>query len=147
MKCPKCGFEQLDASAHECAKCGILFEKYLARERERLEVERERLEVVESAPDPARFAPSGAQDVQIALHPSPGSAAPGLGTLFLQIGTLLCVLPILSFGLNFVGFEFILLLPLEAFENPSSAKLWMIGGGVLLGVLGGSLGGGLPSDD
>ncbi|HOE72672.1 MAG TPA: zinc ribbon domain-containing protein [Deltaproteobacteria bacterium] len=28
MKCPKCGFEQIDGSA-ECMKCGIVFEKYL----------------------------------------------------------------------------------------------------------------------
>ncbi len=32
MKCPKCNFDQPDRST-ECAKCGIIFEKYLSRQK------------------------------------------------------------------------------------------------------------------
>ena len=33
-KCPQCGFERIEASPDECAKCGILFEKWFLDETE-----------------------------------------------------------------------------------------------------------------
>ena len=45
-------------------------------------------------------------------------------------------LPILSFVINLIGYEFILLMPLELFDNPTHAKFWMVGIGVVLAGLG-----------
>ena len=38
-------------------------------------------------------------------------------------------------------------MPLEAFDNPTTAKFWTMGGGVGLVLVGGALGGSLDDDD
>jgi len=153
MHCPKCEFEQLDASAQECAKCGILFAKWQRREQEMKEADQELLDF--ARPDQggvsAQLAVSQAtqtcvQQSQLVRERSSSGAAPGLGSLFIRIGSLMCVLGLLSFGLNLIGLEFVLLMPLEAFDDPTAAKLWTIGIGVALAVVGGSLGGELADD-
>ena len=153
MKCPKCGFEQLDASAQECAKCGILFAKWRAREQQRTEAD-ERLQEfaqLELSTVPTQLSIEqpqfDVQQSQLMFEQASSGIAPGLGTTFLRIGTLMCVLGVLSFGLNYIGMEFILLMPLEAFDDPTAAKFWTIGGGVGLAVLGGILGGAVEDDD
>lgn len=154
MKCPKCGFEQIDAAAPECAKCGILFAKWSAREQQRQQqadqqladfAELESFDVCErsgAAHAPA-VVPPFQPDFEAA---SGGGLAPGLGSVFIRVGSLACVLGTLSFALNLIGFEFILLMPLEAFDNPTAAKLWTIGGGVGLAIVGGVLGGAVDDD-
>ncbi len=146
MQCPKCGFEQLDASAHECAKCGILFAKWRGREQERNEADEQLREFarLEASSVPAQLA---VPESQLVFEQPSSGMAPGLGTLFIRFGGLMCVLGILSFGLNFIGLEFVLLMPLEAFDDPTAAKLWTIGGGVALALLGGVLGGEFEDDD
>ncbi len=146
MQCPKCGFEQLDASAQECAKCGILFAKWRSREQERREAD-EQLRYLarhEASSVPAQL---GVQQSQLVFEQPSSGMAPALGTLFIRFGGLMCVLGILSFGLNFIGLEFVLLMPLEAFDDPTAAKFWTIGGGVALAVLGVVLGGEVEDDD
>ncbi len=146
MQCPKCGFEQLDASAHECAKCGILFAKWQSREQERRDAE-EQLSYqtrLETSSVPAQLS---VEESQLAWEQaSGGGMAPALGTLFIRLGGLMCVLGLLSFVINLIGLEFVLLMPLEAFDDPTKAKLWTIGGGVGLAVLGGILGGAVEDD-
>ncbi len=146
MQCPKCGFEQLDASAQECAKCGILFAKWRSREQERRDAEEQlRYQTrLEASSVPAQL---GVEQSQLAFEAPSSGMAPVLGTLFIRFGGLMCGLALLSFVLNLVGLEFVLLMPLEAFDDPTAAKLWTIGGGVALAVLGGVLGGEVEDDD
>ena len=70
-----------------------------------------------------------------------------VGSIFCQIGLLMITLSILSFVINLVGFEFILLMPLEMFDDPTRAKFWTIGIGVGLAVIGAAIGGQMPEDD
>ncbi len=154
MQCPKCGFEQLDASAQECAKCGILFAKWRIREQARRETDeqarREADEELYLARLEASSAPAqlGVRPSQLAFEQASTSGmAPAMGSLFIRVGGLMCVLGILSFGLNMIGREFILLMPLEMFDDPTAAKFWTIGGGVALAVFGGTLGGAVGDDD
>ncbi len=70
-----------------------------------------------------------------------------VGSIFCQIGLLMVTLSVLSFVINLVGFEFILLMPLEAFDNPTRAKLWTIGIGIALAIVGAAMGGEMPEGD
>ena len=81
------------------------------------------------------------------MEPAGTGSASGLGSLLMGLGKLMIVLPLLSFAINLIGFEFILLVPLEAFDNPTTAKFWTMGGGVGLVLVGGALGGSLDDDD
>ena len=130
MKCPKCGFEQIEDSPDECAKCGILFEKWLNRD----------VAPVEAATGPAVH--SGPPP-RIWVYP-PGRVI--WGTRLCQLGVLMVALPILSFAINIIGFEFILLMPLENFDNPTVAKLSTMGIGVVILVIGSALGGETPEE-
>ena len=153
MKCPKCGFEQLDASAQECAKCGILFAKWRSREQERKEAGEALRDFarLEESSVPAQLGlrqpQLGVQQSQLVFEQPSSGMAPVLGTVFIRFGGLMCGLGILSFGLNLIGLEFVLLMPLEAFDEPTAAKLCTIGGGFALAMLGGILGGEVEDDD
>ncbi len=145
MKCPKCAFEQIEESPDECAKCGILFEKWLDR-AEQLEREQlERTERLELEMAPVQAAPRPMQPWEAAQPMVPRTS--GLGSTFRQIGLLMVTLPILSFLINRVGFEFILLVPLEAFDDPTRAKFWTMGIGAALVVMGAAMGGEMPDGD
>jgi len=136
-------FEQIEPEADECAKCGVLFEKFLAREQEQHEavVPPQDYELGVASPE------ASATMRPIEYAESDTGVGPMIGTLMLRLGPLMVVLPALSFLLNMVGMEFILLSPLELFENPTRAKLWIIGGGIGMAVLGGMLGGENSDDD
>ena len=141
MKCPKCAFEQIEESPDECAKCGILFEKWLDRaEQQERAAERLELELA-----PVQAAPRPVQPWEAAQPMVPRTS--GLGSTFCQIGLLMVTLPILSFLINLVGFEFILLMPLEAFDDPTRAKFWTMGIGLVLVVVGAVMGGEIPDAD
>ena len=132
MKCPKCEFEQIVESPDECAKCGILFEKWQDRQD------------ADAALAEQHFAPAEQSQEQFSLSPPSAhesSTAAGAGGMLCQVGLLMITLPILSFVINLVGYEFILLMPLELFDNPTHAKFWMVGIGVVLVGLGATGGG------
>ena len=137
MKCPKCGFEQIEESPDECAKCGILFEKWLER-RDNLLPE---LAPIEVAPHPVEPLKSHPQ-----FWVEPPARVIG-GSRLCQVGLLMMTLPIVSFLINLVGFEFILLMPFEAFDDPTRAKFWMMGIGLGVLVIGGAMGGELPEEE
>ena len=145
IKCPKCEFEQIEESPSECARCGILFEKWLDRQEREQEQEQERQESY-SAPASAVTPPveQSGPPPQIYFDPPAGAI---WGTRLCGIGVLMITLPLLSFLINLVGFEFILLMPLEAFDNPTHAKFWMMGSGVVAIVLGALMGGEIPDED
>ncbi len=137
MKCPKCGFEQIEESPDECAKCGILFEKWLDR-RDNLEPEMAPVMAASHPVEPRESSP------QIWVEP----LARVIGDSRLcQLGLLMMTLPIVSFLINLVGFEFILLMPLEAFDDPTRAKFWTMGIGAVLVVVGAAMGGEMPDGD
>ena len=123
MKCPKCGFEQIEESPNGCAKCGILFEKWQERQGADAALAEQHFATAEQSREQFSSTPLGANTNSM-------TAAAG-GTLC-QVGLLMIALPILSFVINLVGYEFILLMPLELFENPTHAKFWMVGIGVVL---------------
>ena len=139
-KCPQCGFERIEASPDECAKCGILFEKW----HDRAEQLERQMAGVESASYPAE------QTQEQFDFPHQVSADSGfmatVGSIFCQIGLLMVTLSILSFVINLIGFEFILLMPLEAFDDPTRAKFWTIGIGIALAIVGAVMGGEMPDD-
>ncbi len=137
IKCPKCEFEQLEESPNECARCGILFEKWL---------ERRQHQETYVAPAPVATAPVDQWSPPPQFYVGPPAAAIW-GTRLCQVGMLMITLPLLSFLINLVGFEFILLMPLEAFDNPTHAKFWTIGSGVVAIVLGAAMGGEIPDED
>ena len=140
-KCPQCGFERIEESPDECAKCGILFEKWHDRAQQ---LERQ-MGSVETTSYPAE------QSQAQFDYPQQVSVDSGfmgtVGSIFCQIGLLMITLSILSFVINLVGFEFILLMPLEMFDDPTRAKFWTIGIGVGLAVIGAVMGGQMPEDD
>ncbi len=155
MKCPKCDFEQIEESPSECAKCGILFEKWL----ERQEVETHPAEPFfdpaptgdESSPEQYPREQSVPDSLQQYQRRELGAVDPGwlsiVGSTFCHLGLLMASLAIVSFIINLLGFEFILLLPLEFFDNPTRAKLIMIGGGIAMVVVGLMIGGEMPDED
>jgi hypothetical protein len=96
---------------------------------------------VEAATGPAVH---GGPRPQIWVYP-PGKVI--WGSRLCQIGLLMVALPILSFMINLIGFEFILLMPLENFDNPTVAKLSTMGIGVAMLVIGSALGGEIPAED
>ena len=149
MKCPKCEFEQIEESPDECARCGILFEKWLDRQ-EQLEQTEQQEEYM--APFEAPVAPTApVAPVERWHSPAPVHVESGfggiLGSGLCQIGVLMIILPLISFLINLVGFEFILLMPLEAFDNPTHAKFWMMGIGLAGIVIGTMMGGEMPDED
>lgn len=141
VKCPKCGFEQIEASPDECLKCGILFEKW-----------QNRMEQSEEDVDPVEDVPYLAEQLQAGLHSSQQVSAEAgpmviLGGTLCQIGVWMAAFAVLSFAINLVGFEFMVLLPLEVFDDPTRAKLWMLGIGIAMAVVGAGLGGDFSDDD
>ncbi len=127
MKCPKCEFEQIVESPDECAKCGILFEKWQERQD------------ADAALAEQHFAPAEPMQKQLSSTPQSAngdSTTAAAGGLLCQAGLLMITLPILSFLINLVGYVFILLMPLELFDNPTHAKFWMVGIGFVLAGLG-----------
>ena len=140
MKCPQCAFEQIEESPDACAKCGILFEKWLDRAEQQ-----ERAEPLERESAPVQAAPPPMQPWEAAQPMVPRTS--GLGSTFRQIGLLMVTLPILSFLINRVGVEFILLVPLEAFDDSTRAKFWTMGIGAALVVMGTVMGGETPDRD
>ncbi len=145
MKCPKCAFEQIEESPDECAKCGILFEKWLDRAEQLERENRERAGSLELEMAPVQAAAPPMQPWEAAQPMVPRTS--GLGSALCQIGLLMMTLSIASFLINLVGFEFILLMPLEAFDDPTRAKFWTMGIGVALLVMGAAMGGEMPDDD
>ena len=151
MKCPKCAFEQIEESPDECAKCGILFEKWLDRAEQLERENRERAENLERAGSlelemaPVQAAAPPMQPWEAAQPMVPRTS--GLGSALCQIGLLMMTLSIASFLINLVGFEFILLMPLEAFDDPTRAKFWTMGIGAALAVTGAGMGGEMPDGD
>ncbi len=151
MKCPKCAFEQIEESPDECAKCGILFEKWLDRAEQLERENRERAENLERAGSlelemaPVQAAAPPMQPWEAAQPMVPRTS--GLGSALCQIGLLMVTLPVVSFLINLVGFEFILLMPLEAFDDPTRAKFWTMGIGLVLVVVGAVMGGEIPDAD
>ncbi|MBW1882817.1 MAG: hypothetical protein JRJ58_04770 [Deltaproteobacteria bacterium] len=140
-KCPQCGFERIEASPDECAKCGILFEKW----HDRAEQLERQMGADEPASQPAELAQ---EQLDHSYQVSTDSGFLGtVGSIFCQIGLLMVTLSVLSFVINLVGFEFILLMPLEAFDNPTRAKLWTIGIGIALAIVGAVMGGEMPDGD
>jgi hypothetical protein len=140
-KCPQCGFEKIEESPDECAKCGILFEKWHNRAQQ-LELEMAHIESVSYPVEPPPEQFDYSQPVS-----SDSGFLSGVGSILCQIGLLMVVLPILSFVINSIGFEFILLMPLEAFDDPTRAKYWTMGIGVGLAFLGMMMGGEMPEED
>ncbi len=132
MKCPKCEFEQIVESPDECAKCGILFEKWQERQG------------ADAALAEQHFAPAEQSREQFSSTPlsaNHGSTTTAAGGMLCQVGLLMITLPILSFVINLIGYEFILLMPLELFDNPTHAKFWMVGIGFVLAGFGATTGG------
>ena len=140
-QCPQCGFEQIEESPDECAKCGILFEKWHDRAQQ---LERDVAEV-EAVSYPVEPSPEQFDYPQQVSYDSGFMGT--VGSIFCQIGLVMVVLPIMSFLVNLIGFEFILLMPLEAFDDPTRAKYWTMGIGVALAFLGMAMGGDMPEDD
>ena len=143
VKCPKCEFEQIEESPTECARCGILFEKWLERQEQQEQQEQQERY---AAPAPAATAPVEQWDSPPQIYVEPSAAAIG-GSRLCQLGMLMITLPLVSFLLNLVGLEFILLMPLEAFDNPTHAKFWTMGSGVVAIVIGTMIGGDIPDED
>ena len=135
IKCPKCEFEQIVESPDECAKCGILFEKWQERQDADAALAERHFAPVEQSRE--QFSPTP-------LDANGSSTTAAAGGLLCQAGLLMITLPILSFVINLVGYEFILLMPLEFFDNPTHAKFWMVGIGVVLAGFGVSMGGEVP---
>ena len=135
MKCPKCEFEQIVDSPDECAKCGILFEKWQERQDADAALAEQHFAPAEQSPEQFSSTPLGANN---------NSMAAATGGTLCQIGLLMITLPILSFVINLVGYEFILLMPLEYFDNPTHAKFWMVGIGIVLAGCGAAMGGEVP---
>jgi len=144
MKCPQCQFEQIEESPDECAKCGVLFEKW----QDRLD----QLEQQLGREAPAAAAAPHATGLAERPIAKPGrrqyepTSAASWGSGLMQIGVPMFVIALLSLGLNLVGYEFILLMPLELVSDPRALKLWMMGIGLALTVVGAVMGGALEDD-